>query len=327
MKRIFTLLAVAVCATALFSCSEKPVIKEIPVAVQLYSVRGDMESDFYGTLKAVKQMGYDGVEFAGLYGNSPEQVKAWCDELGLTPVSAHVPLGDMLADIDKVIADYKTIGCEYIAIPWVDASRHPDGPDFWTTIHDIKDISKKTNEAGIVLLYHNHDFEFKLFHNNGRKHPEPGLDFMYSFLTPEELQTELDLCWVKFAGNDPVSYIEKYAGRVPVLHFKDYYTEGEQDKKPYELIGDEAAEAEATAETAEEVAEEVAEESTEAAAPVFEFRPLGSGVQDVAALLAAAEKAECKWIVIEQDQPSMGLSPMESIKQSVEYLKKLQKEN
>ena len=323
MKRIFTLLAVAVCAVALFSCSEKPVIKEIPVAVQLYSVRGDMENDFYGTLKAVKQMGYDGVEFAGLYGNSPEQVKAWCDELGLTPVSAHVPLGDMLADIDKVIADYKTIGCEYIAIPWVDASRHPDGPDFWTTIHDIKDISKKTNEAGIVLLYHNHDFEFKLFHNNGRKHPEPGLDFMYSFLTPEELQTELDLCWVKFAGNDPVSYIEKYAGRVPVLHFKDYYTEGEQDKKPYELIGDEAAEAEATAETVEEVAEE----STEAAAPVFEFRPLGSGVQDVAALLAAAEKAECKWIVIEQDQPSMGLSPMESIKQSVEYLKKLQKEN
>lgn len=318
MKRIFTLLAVATAAISLLACGgeDKPVIKEIPVAVQLYSVRGDMESDFYGTLKAVKQMGYDGVEFAGLYGNTPEQVKAWCDELGLTPVSAHVPLGDMLADMDKVVADYKTIGCNYIAIPWVDTNRHPDGPDFWTTLQDIKELAKKANEAGITLLYHNHDFEFKLFHNNGRKHPEPGLDFMYSFLTPEELKAELDLCWVKFAGYDPVSYIQKYAGRVPVLHFKDYYTEGEQEEKPYELIGDEES-----AEAVEAATEEVE------AKPVFEFRPLGSGVQDVAALLAAAEQAGCEWIVIEQDQPSMDLTPMESIKQSVEYLKKLQKEN
>jgi sugar phosphate isomerase/epimerase len=114
---------------------------------------------------------------------------------------------------------------------------------------------------------------------------------------------------VKYAGNDPVQYIQKYAGRVPVLHFKDYYAEGEQEENPYELIGDESS------------------KPAEEAAKTFEFRPLGQGVQDVAALLKAGEEAGCKWIVIEQDQPSMGKTPMESIKMSVEYLKKLQKAN
>ena len=47
---------------------------DFPVALQLYSVRDDMASDFEGTLKKVKAMGYDGVEFAGLFGHSAAEV-------------------------------------------------------------------------------------------------------------------------------------------------------------------------------------------------------------------------------------------------------------
>ena len=63
-----------------------------PIALQLYSVRDDMAADFEGTLKKVKELGYDGVEFAGLYGKTAAEVKALCEEIGLTPISAHVPL-------------------------------------------------------------------------------------------------------------------------------------------------------------------------------------------------------------------------------------------
>ena len=42
-------------------------LKEMGIALQLYSVREDMEKDLPGTLRAVKAMGYEGVEFAGLY--------------------------------------------------------------------------------------------------------------------------------------------------------------------------------------------------------------------------------------------------------------------
>ena len=111
---------------------------ELPIAVQLYSVRGDMEADFVGTLAKIKNMGFDGVEFAGLFGNCPKQVKHWCDSLGLDAVAAHVPLADMLADVDKVIADYKAIGCEYIVVPYVTAERRPKGELFMQMVEEIK---------------------------------------------------------------------------------------------------------------------------------------------------------------------------------------------
>lgn len=311
MKKLVSMLSVAVCALMLFSCGGEAPKKQVPekrikVAVQLYSVRGDLEKDFYGTLKAVKDMGYEGVEFAGLYGHTPEQVKAWCKELGLTAVSAHVPFNEMLADMDKVINDYKTIGCEYIAVPWVGPEHQPDGEQYIAFLDDLKILGQQAKDAGITLLYHNHDFEFKLI-DSGMKHKEPGLDFMYAWVPEDLLQTELDLCWVKYAGYDPVKYILKYSGRTPVLHFKDYYVEGEQEGTPYELIGDEKA-------------------TEEAAKPTFEFRPLGQGVQDIQALLNAADESGCKWIVVEQDQPSMEKTPMECIKMSVEYLKPMRDE-
>ena len=72
-------------------------MKQFPIALQLYSVREDLEQDFEGTLAKVKALGYDGVEFAGLYGKTPAEVKALCEKHGLTPISAHVSFVDMMA--------------------------------------------------------------------------------------------------------------------------------------------------------------------------------------------------------------------------------------
>ena len=83
----------------------------LPVAIQVYSVREDAAADLRGTLQKIKDMGYDGVEFAGLYGNSPEDVRAMCEEIGLVPISAHVPFVDMLKNPFGILADYAKIGC------------------------------------------------------------------------------------------------------------------------------------------------------------------------------------------------------------------------
>ena len=72
------------------------------VALQVYSVRDFAEKDLKGTLEKIKEMGYDGVEFAGLYGNQAGQVKKMVQETGLIPISAHVPLDEMLSDPDTV---------------------------------------------------------------------------------------------------------------------------------------------------------------------------------------------------------------------------------
>ena len=56
-------------------------------------------------------------------------------------------------------------------------------------------------------------------------------------------------------------------------------------------------------------------------AEAFELRPVGSGKQDFPAILAAAEKAGAEWVIVEQDNPSMGLTPLECAAKSRAYLK------
>ena len=268
---------------------------KFPIAIQLYSVRHACADDFKGALTKIKAMGYDGVEFAGLHGHSAAEVKEMCAELGLVPVSAHVAFAELMADPRGVLAQYKEIGCPWVALPSIPTGHRPGEEKFAQTLEDIKMLGGVARELGITLLYHNHDFEFVKLDG------VYGLDAMYQAVPAELLQTELDTCWVKVAGEDPVTYLDRYAGRAPVVHLKDFY--GERSEDMYELIG---------------------EANTAPKRPSnFEFRPVGAGLQDFPAILAACERAGAEWVVVEQDKPSMGLDEMQSAKQSVEYLKSI----
>ena len=265
----------------------------LPIAVQLYSVRDSVEKDMRAALEQVKKMGYDGVEFAGLYGNAPEDVKKMCEEIGLVPISAHVPYLDMIKDTKGVLSDYATIGCKFVVIPYLTEEYRPGQEKFAEVIENAKMIGKVAKELGMQLLYHNHDFEFVKL--DGKY----ALDILYDGVPAEYLATELDTCWVNVGGENPASYIRKYTGRAPVVHLKDF--EGSKSDNLYELIG--------------------IEKKAEAKPKTFEFRPVGSGRQKFPEILEAAEAAGAGWVVVEQDEPSMGLSRMECIKTSIDYLK------
>ena len=114
----------------------------LPVAVQVYSVRDAAAKDLRGTLEAIKEMGYDGVEFAGLYGYAPADIKRMCEEIGLVPVSAHVPYVDMLADAKGVLSQYAEIGCKYVAVPYLSPEHRPDSEQFPTVVENIGKIGK-----------------------------------------------------------------------------------------------------------------------------------------------------------------------------------------
>ena len=265
------------------------------VAVQVYSVRDDAKEDLRGTLEKIKKMGYDGVEFAGLYGNSPAEIKAMCAEIGLTPISAHVPYLDMLADPKGVLSKYAEIGVKFVAVPYLTPEYRPGTEAFPEVVKNVEMLGKVAKDLGIQLLYHNHDFEFAKI--DGKY----ALDVLYDTVPAEYLQTELDVCWVNVGGEVPAEYIRKYSGRCPVVHLKDFY--GEKDENMYELIG------------------------IQSDAPKrpgnFEFRPVGSGLNDFPAILAAAKDAGAGWVIVEQDKPSMGLTPMECIEKSRNYLKSI----
>ena len=132
----------------------------LPVALQLYTVRDEMQADFEGTIRKVKALGYDGVEFAGLFDKSAADIKALCEEVGLVPISAHVPLDDMVADPEGVLKDYAEIGCKYVVVPYLTEERRP-GTDGWEkTFADIRLTCEAAKALGMTMLYHNHDFEF-----------------------------------------------------------------------------------------------------------------------------------------------------------------------
>ena len=268
----------------------------LPVAVQVYSVRDDAKADLFGTLEKIKKMGYDGVEFAGLYGHSGEDVRKMLDTLGLVAVSAHVPFADMRVDPKGTLETYAAIGCKYIAVPYLVEADRPGIGDFDKTVADVEMIGKAAKELGIQLLYHNHDFEFV------KVGDEYALDYMYRVISPDYLATELDTCWVNVGGENPADFVLKYTGRAPVVHLKDFV--GQKSDDMYELIG-------------------IEKKASAAKTQKFEFRPVGYGCQDWVSILDAAEKAGAEWVVAEQDKATIGKTPLESIEMSRNYLKTL----
>ena len=267
----------------------------LPIALQVYSVRKDAQADLRATLEEIKKMGYDGVEFAGFHGHSAEEVKKMCDEIGLVPISAHETYRDMAADPEGVLADYAILGCKYVVIAYLVKEDRPGTENFPAVIENAKKIGKAAKTLGMQLLYHNHDFEFVTI---GDKY---ALDILYDEVPEELLKTELDTCWVNVGGEDPSKYLRKYSGRSPVVHLKDFY--GEKSDDMYELIG--------------------IDKKAPKRPSNFEYRPVGSGLQNIPEILKAAEDAGAEWLVVEQDEPSMGLTPLECAKKSIEYLKSL----
>ncbi len=269
-----------------------------PIALQLYSVRDELEKDFSGTLRKVKAFGYDGVEFAGLYGNNSADVSKILKEIGLVPLSAHIPFSDLIADPRGVIGKYVEIGCKYMVIPYLTPEYRPNSEKFNEVIEGAKIIGEAAKEAGLTLLYHNHDFEFEKI--NGKY----ALDVLYESVSYDLLKTQIDTCWVNVAGENPSNYIRKYAGRSPVVHLKDYVMPGKKPEKMYELIG-------------------IEDDTKSAEATAFEFRPLGHGVQNFEEILKACKDVGTQWVVVEQDAPSMGKTAVECARISIQYLKGL----
>ena len=266
------------------------------IGLQLYSVRDELQKDFAGTLKAVGAMGYSAVEFAGLYGHAPEEVRELCREAGVIPVSAHVPYMELTTKLKETITAYKDIGCRYIAIPSLPQEYRPGAAGFTKFIESTKIIGAEAARQGIILQYHNHDFEFVKIGG------EYALDIMYSSVGPEVLQTQIDTCWARVGGVDPAEYLKKYAGRTPTVHLKDF--SGSKTENMYALIGED-------------------EDQKKEPEGAFELRPLGKGVQDFPAIIRAAIESGAQWLIVEQDEPSMGYTPLECAEISAEYLRNI----
>ena len=275
-------------------------MSNLKVGLQLYSVRDKMEQDMDATLKAVKDMGYDYVEFAGYFGKSAEEVRAILDKYDLKCVSVHQKYDVFVTDPEASVNYLKTIGAKFCAIPWMGMDSQKGSENYDKAITEIKQVAKLLKDNGIKLLYHNHDFEFEKYEDKFL------LDWLWDEVGLDKMTPEIDTCWVKYAGYNPFEYLSKFNGLIDIVHLKDFTCKNFAGGPAYALI--DASGKETKKPTREENG--------------FKFMCVGDGLQDFPAILKASEEAGASYVIVEKDQWYDGDS-LEHAKKSREYLKTL----
>jgi sugar phosphate isomerase/epimerase len=186
------------------------------IAVQLYSVRKELEKDMKGTLKRIADIGFEAVETAFWpEGISVKQAGQHLKEAGLPVCSAHIelPIGDQKA---AFLETAKELGCKkMIWHGWPEDIRYGslDGTKQLVTIYN--EANRLTKANGLQFGIHNHWWEFR---------NKVGKRFVYEVLLDQldkDIFFEIDTYWVKVAGHNPADIVKKFGKRAPLLHIKD----------------------------------------------------------------------------------------------------------
>ncbi len=203
------------------------------VGLMLYTIRDQMKDNPKEKLKRVASIGYDYIESAGYengtyYGMAPADFKQFMDSIDLEPMSSHH--GSMTYEnADKEIADAVAAGFEFVVIPvppmgmfTYDFETRSMGmkgsPEELVTF--LNTVGKKAEKAGLELLYHNHDFEFKP--------NEEGIvlaDYILENTDPRYVNFQLDLFWATYAEADIEAFIKRHPNRIKAFHVKDMDSE------------------------------------------------------------------------------------------------------
>jgi len=202
---------------ALHRHSESFDMSRIPLTLQMYSLREACAVDFAGTLKAVAELGYEGVEFAGYFNYSAADLRKILDDLGLVCSGTHTGLQTVLGDELAKTAEFNlTLGTPYLIVPWVSPEQF-GGHDGAKRLGEV--LSSASDEAaklGARVGYHNHDWEFQALPDGAIP-----MDLIFENASPDVI-LQADTGNAQHGGGDAVPIIEKYKSRAATVHLKPY---------------------------------------------------------------------------------------------------------
>ena len=187
------------------------------IGAQFYTVRNQCQSldDFALTLRKVADIGYKTVQISGTCPYEADWLKEQLDKNGLRCVLTHIPVPRLTGELEQVIADHHVFGCENIGLGWYAFNESDTWEKFMAT---YPAIAKKIREGGRYFMYHNHDQEFQRTPDG----KQIILERLAEEIPAEVMGFTLDTFWVQAGGGDPAQWIGKLAGRVPVIHLKDF---------------------------------------------------------------------------------------------------------
>jgi sugar phosphate isomerase/epimerase len=261
------------------------------LGVQLYTVRDQLKT-LDQTLANIKAAGFDEVEtLRPILGDLPPLLK----KHGLTAPSGHFDAG-LILDVGEIgkkglgsytfeqaVAQAKAVDMRYFVIPYLMGEDRKSLDDYKRHADKMNEGGRRCQAAGLQLAYHHHSFEFVKYG------AETGWDVLLARLDKDLVAFEVDVFWLAAAGLDPAATIKQLGSRVKLVHLKDRAAGGpELDESK-------------VAKTA--------------------FKELGAGTLDMPGILKACQEVGVAHYFVEQDQ--VPADPLDSLKQSVKYLRSL----
>jgi len=186
------------------------------IGAQLYTLRDYTQTpgDIAETLRKVREMGYEAVQLSALGPIDPRELKKILDGEGLTVAATHSAFETMQDEPQAVIDEHCILECKHAAIGGM-PGKYRSEEGFHRFAADASAVAQKLAEGGLIFSYHNHSFELEKF--SGRT----GLEILIEESDPEYVNFEIDTYWIQHGGGNPVDWIKKVSGRIPVIHLKD----------------------------------------------------------------------------------------------------------
>jgi sugar phosphate isomerase/epimerase len=280
----------------------------LPIGIQLYTIGDDMQKDAPAAVKKIAQIGYKEVETAGFgSAGSAAALRKLLDDNGLKCPSAHLTFD--LKNLNKAFDQAHALGCTYAtaSVPRMLVRETPslDGPERakaiqmisammsepWTNdelkrmIDAMNQIANAAKKQRLTFASHNHTYEFLTAGG------QPALYRMIPQTAASGVVFEIDCGWATVAGYNPVDLVNKFPGRIKMLHVKDFlaFEKG-------------AAPASANAPKGSEI---------------------GQGVVDYKKIFAGMKGKGIQHIFVEQEGPFTRMPAMQSAEVDFKYLHSL----
>lgn len=230
------------------------------IAIQLYTLRDFLKTpdDFAQSCRKIAEIGYRAVQVSAVDYQAvpPGEIARICAEYGLTICATHEKGRLILDEPNQVIDRLGELGASLTAYPSPEESYFTTEAAFGEFLSKLNAAGERLLAAGFTLAYHNHHIEFR------KLQEKVLLERIFEETSSRFLQGEPDTYWIQYGGGDPIAWCHRLAGRLPIIHLKDYRV---NDKNEVTLC------------------------------------EVGNGNLNMPGIIAAAEQAGCQWFCVEQD--------------------------
>ncbi len=186
----------------------------VPISIQLYTLREAAQRDLAGVLARLGEIGYLGVEPAGLHDLTPETFRRCVDDAGLAVSGAHIPLLTR-ENASQVLDMQETLGNRDVVVAFIPPKRFADADSVKAVADDLNASNEIARGRGLSLGYHNHYWEFA--NRIGERTAHAALfDRLDSTVF-----AEIDIYWARVGGVDPARVVSDLGARARMLHLKD----------------------------------------------------------------------------------------------------------